>query len=395
MDAREVIRRCRMLALCTEEPGFTTRTFLSSPMHQVHQLVSQWMEAAGMSVQVDAVGNLRGVYGEGTRLMIGSHLDTVPHAGAFDGVLGVMLAIALVEARPDCAIEVVAFSEEEGVRFGVPFIGSRALVGDPVMTPDVLEAIRVFGLDPEQIPKAAIGEDIHGYLEFHIEQGPVLASKNLRLGVVDRIVGQSRCEVAFTGKANHAGTTPMGLRHDALAAAAEWVTFVERYAATTPGLVATVGKLEVKSGASNVIPARVEATLDVRHGYDQTRCVAVTQIRAEGEAIAQRRGVGCTWHDRSSTPATAMATAMVQRLTQAAGHQAHIMASGAGHDAMIMASRVPAGMLFLRSPNGISHRPDETVLEEDVAAALELGARFLDDWGKHKNSRREGTAWLT
>ena len=164
----EVIRRCRILAECTEEPGHITRTFLSPPMREVHRLVRQWMEEAGMRVWVDAAGNIRGVSGDGPRLMIGSHLDTVPHAGAFDGILGVVMGIALVEQRPSCAIEVVGFSEEEGVRFGVPFIGSRALVGDPVMDPRVLDAIRAFGLDPAQLSQAAIGDEVKAYLEFHI-----------------------------------------------------------------------------------------------------------------------------------------------------------------------------------------------------------------------------------
>src|SRR5271169_1885022 len=178
MDAQEVIRRCGLLAKCTEEPGHITRAFLSPPMWEVHRLVREWMEEAGLRVCVDAVGNIRGMSSEGPRLMIGSHLDTVPHAGQYDGILGVMIGIALAERRI-APLEVVGFSEEEGVRFGKPFIGSLALVGEPLMDAEILQAIRDYGLDPEQIPQAALGPNARGFLEFHIEQGPVLDSQKL------------------------------------------------------------------------------------------------------------------------------------------------------------------------------------------------------------------------
>jgi allantoate deiminase len=356
-------------------------------MHEVHRLVRDWMESAGMQVRVDAVGNLRGIYGDpvAPRLVIGSHLDTVPRAGAFDGVLGVMIGIALVDAAPVCAVEVVAFSEEEGVRFGVPFIGSRALVGDPVVEPEVLEAIRDFGLDPGLIPQAALGPEVRAYLEFHIEQGPVLDTRKQPLAVVESIVGQTRAEVEFSGQGNHAGTTPMEFRRDALTTAAEWIGFVEQYARGTPGLVATVGRLEVESGAYNVVPRRVRAMLDVRHSENRIREEAVERLHTEAKAIAARRGTSATSTVRNSACATAMNPSMVDALAralEATGYPFHRMPSGAGHDAMIVARKLPAGMLFLRSPNGISHDPDESVLEEDVAAALAAGARFLEDWGK-------------
>ena len=368
-QARETVRRCRQLAACTEEPGRITRTFLSAPMHEVHRLVRSWMQDAGMCVTVDAAGNRRGVYGEGPRLMIGSHLDTVPNAGAFDGILGVIMGIALVERRPPCSVEVVGFSEEEGVRFGVPFIGSRALVGRPVKSRDVLAAIRAFGLEPG--PVAA--PHVKGYLEFHIEQGPVLERKNLPVGVVTAIVGQSRYSVEFTGRANHAGTTPMKLRKDALTAAGAWITFVEKTARSVPGLVATVGQLEVHPGAVNVIPGAVRASLDMRHADDHIRERAVRRMLS----FAARKGGRA--EERSNQPATAMDARMVQALSDA-GRRLPRMTSGAGHDAMIVASRFPAAMLFVRSPGGISHHPDETVRVEDVAAALEIGERFLARW---------------
>src|SRR5579872_530290 len=257
---QEVIECCRRLATHTEEPGWITRTFLSEPMHCVHADLRAWMKQAEMSVQVDAAGNLRGHYGGATadapKLIVGSHLDTVPHAVAFDGILGVVLGVALVKAlggrRLRFGIEVVGFSEEEGVRFGAPFIGSRALIGsvdDALLAKrdaagvSVANAIRGFGLNPAAIGEAQVTGAQLGYLEFHIEQGPVLENLNLPLGVVTSIAGQSRLEVRFEGKANHAGTTPMHLRRDALAGAAEWISAVEREAAAIPTFVATVGKI--------------------------------------------------------------------------------------------------------------------------------------------------------
>jgi allantoate deiminase len=374
MDAHEVIRRCRELAECTDEPGHITRTFLTPATRAAHRLVTSWMQEAGLRVTADAVGNLRGVRGgSGLRLMMGSHLDTVPRAGAFDGVLGVMLGIAVARASRPAHLEVVAFSEEEGVRFGTPFIGSRALVGDPVATPEVLEAIREFGLDPAEIPQAAISPEVGGYLEFHIEQGPVLESLDLPLAVVETIVGQSRFEVSFTGKANHAGTTPMHLRRDALAGAAEWIGIVEREGGT-------VGRIAVEPGAVNVIAGTARASLDVRHARDGERRRMTECILNGAREIAARRRLTVAWEQKVDQPAVALECEALELAVEAAGFPVHRMVSGAGHDAMIVARKVPAALLFLRSPGGISHHPNEAVLPEDVAAALAVGSKYVEGW---------------
>jgi allantoate deiminase len=395
--AARIIDRCREIAACTEVPGETTRRFLTPPMRKVHTLVQSWMETAGMTVQIDAVGNLRGLWPGATpqspRLLIGSHLDTVPNAGAFDGILGVVLGVAVVEALQGqhlpFAIEVIGFSEEEGVRFSKPFLGSLALVGkldaETLARTDqngisVIEVIRAYGLDPSQLPAAILSSDTFAYLEFHIEQGPVLESEGASLGVVEALVGQTRMQFVFAGHANHAGTTPMNLRHDALAAAAEWIVAIENYARPQEGLVATVGKVEASPGAVNVIAGQVTASLDVRHANDTVRKSALVTIRKFAEAAAARRGVQVIMHTQLEQPAVPLnpyLTTILQNAAAQAGFPSRRITSGAGHDAMILAPTVPSTMLFLRSPAGISHHPDEAVLPQDVEAALATAMEFL------------------
>ena len=395
--AEKVIARCRKLASFSEDTGGTRRTFLSAPMRDCHREVSSWMKALGMGVSVDVVGNLRGFYPAPSpgapRILIGSHLDTVPNAGAFDGILGVVLAVVLVESLEGrnlpFGIEVVGFSEEEGVRFGVPFIGSRALVGriDEELLGrkdeqgiSVRKAIQDFGLNPNEIDKAVLGDDVLGYVEFHIEQGPVLENLGRPLGVVEAIVGQNRLEFSFLGQANHAGTTPMNLRRDALAAAAEWIVAVEKLARHAADLVATVGFVEAKPGAANVIAGEARTTLDIRHASDGTRTEALDELIRQAESIAARRGVTAKLRMLLAQNAVAMdpfLTGQIEQAIQRAGCEAHRMASGAGHDAMILAEKIPAAMIFLRTPGGISHDPAESVHLDDVAKALECGHHLL------------------
>ena len=392
-----VIARCREIAACTEVPGETTRLFLSPPMHAVHALLRGWMEAAGMTVHVDAIGNLRGIWpaltSDSPRLLISSHLDTVPNAGAFDGILGVVLAVAVVEQLQGqhlpFAIEVIGFSEEEGVRFSKPFLGSLALVGKldaetlARTDPDgisVRQAIEAYGLNPAQLPAAVLPNRSFAYIEFHIEQGPVLESENASLGIVEALVGQTRMEVIFTGQSNHAGTTPMHLRHDAMSAAAAWIAAVEEYARSSEDLVATVGKVEVSPGAGNVIAGRVTASLDVRDSDDDVRKASVAAMLQLAETAAGKRGVQLTTRTQLEQPAVPLdshLTTMLQNAAAQAGFPSRRMTSGAGHDAMILAPVIPSAMLFLRSPGGLSHHPAESVLQQDVEAALATAMEFL------------------
>lgn len=388
---QRIIDRCRELARFTDDPSCISRNYLSRAMHDVHRMITAWCESAGCKVNIDAAGNIRATYGDGgRRLMIGSHLDTVPNAGAFDGVLGVMLGLRLIEllgnAQIPFTIELIGFSEEEGVRYGIPFIGSRAVAGDldPELIETIAPAIREFGLDPADLPLAKIADDAAAYIEFHIEQGPVLEHNNLSLGVVHAIAGQSRLQFRFLGNAGHAGTAPMALRRDALACAAEWIVCVEQHAQQTRGLVATVGKLEVEPGAGNVVPGSAGATLDVRHANDYIRHRAVDILIEAAREISCRRGLQCEHQvnmDQSAVSLDDALTAQLAAAVTSAGYPVYSLVSGAGHDAMIMARRVPSAMLFVRSPGGISHHPDESVSAEDVGAALAAGSAFLKSFG--------------
>jgi allantoate deiminase len=367
-------------------------------MRDCYQEIARWMEPLSAQVRVDPAGNFRGLYlaaqPNAPCLLIGSHLDTVPNAGAYDGILGVVLAVALLEElrgrRLPFGIEVVGFSEEEGVRFGTPFIGSRALVGrldqqlldvQDAQGISVRKAIEEFGLNPKEIPQAELGNDTLGYVEFHIEQGPVLERLNLPLAGVEAIAGQSRLEFAFLGRANHAGTTPMHFRYDAIAGAAEWIGTVERVAREVPGLVATVGKIAARPGVANVIAAETWLTLDVRHSSDDIRTQAVGDLVREAQGIAARRGLAVRESFLLSQRAVAMDPFLIAEIERAilkTGCKPHRMVSGAGHDAMIMAEKIPTAMIFLRTPGGVSHDPSESVAAEDVEKAIQCGLYLLD-----------------
>jgi allantoate deiminase len=396
--AAKVIARCRELASISDTPGETSRLFLTPATRDAHTLLSWWIRQAGLEARTDDSGSLRAVrrsaHTNAPTLLLFSHIDTVPDAGAFDGPLGVVLALAAIEELHNTTlpfnIEIIAFSEEEGVRFSFPFLSSLAATGQ--LTPEHLartdaegitlaQAIRNFGLNPDRIAETcSLPANTFAAIEVHIEQGPVLEADAASLAVVEAIVGQSRFQLTFEGHANHAGTTPMSLRHDALAAAAQWIVEVERYAASYTQLVATVGRIDAFPGAANVVPGKVSVTLDVRHPRDESRHAAVAHLLTKAESAGALRGVTVHARLQSEQKAVPMDHALVQHLHQAAGRAGFAtqsMFSGAGHDAMIVAPHLPTAMLFVRSPGGLSHHPDETVREQDVEAALATVLNFL------------------
>jgi allantoate deiminase len=401
-SAALVLERADRLAACTEEPGRLTRRFATPALAAAGDLVRAWMREAGMAARRDAIGNVigrwepRGGAAAGT-LMLGSHLDTVRDAGRYDGMLGVLVALACVERLADApfAVEVYGFADEEGVRYGTAYLGSSVVAG--AFDPSALDrrdadgismhdAVATFGGDPSALAAARRDpSDLLGYVEVHIEQGPVLEAEDLPVGVVTGIAGQTRAEVAFTGVAGHAGTVPMALRRDALVAAAELVGAAEARARATDGLVATVGELAVEPGASNVIPGRAMLSLDVRHLDDAIRAAAVADLRERAEAIAAARRVEVAWTEVQATGAVACAPALAAELEAAvadAGVRLARLPSGAGHDAAVMAGLCDAAMLFVRCAGGVSHNPAEAVSVEDVAVAIDVTSRLLDRLGR-------------
>jgi len=396
---RIVIERCHYLAECTEEPGAITRPFASGAMKRAHELVRDWMGEAGMTVSRDNIGNLRGRYeGTGTStLLLGSHLDSVRNAGKYDGPLGLIVAIAAVQRLHDAGrrlpfgIEVLAFADEEGLRYGSTYLGSRALAGSfdqrdlervDAAGIKMADAIRAFGGDPQRVADDRWRDgDLLGYCEVHIEQGPVLEGRGLPVGVVSAIAGQSRFEIELTGVAGHAGTVPMDGRRDALAGAAELVLVVEAAAATMEGAVATTGKLEVEPGVANVIPGRATVSVDARHADDDSRNAFVEAMLARTREIARRRKLSLEIRPVSENPAVHCSPRLVALLTQAVKDsrvQPLELASGAGHDAVAMSALTEVGMLFVRCKGGVSHNPAESVTTEDVAVALDVLSRFLE-----------------
>ena len=390
-SAATVLERCARLGEVSEEPDRLVRRFATAAMREANDLVGGWMREAGLDVRTDAAGNLIGRRGSGERtLVLGSHLDTVIDAGRYDGPLGVLAAIAVVERLPELpfAIEVVGFADEEGVRYPTSFLGSSALAGsfrsewlelrdgDGVALAD---ALREFGGDPEALGSAA-RTDLLGYCELHIEQGPVLERRGAPVGVVTSITGQTQAELTFRGEAGHAGTVPMADRRDALAAAAEWMLAAEAVTRRHPELVATVGRIAVEPGARNVIPGEAWLSLDVRHTDDAVRRRAVTDLRAEAERVAAGREVVLRWDDRGETAAVPTSPALTERLAaavEAGGLRPEALPSGAGHDGVAMAAVAPIAMLFVRCERGISHNPAEAVAEADVAVALDVLERFV------------------
>lgn len=394
------MRRLDELGTVTAVPGQVTRLYLT-PEHRVAAAkVSQWMSEAGMTATIDAVGNVVGRYeacvpGAKT-LLLGSHIDTVRNAGKYDGCLGVVLAIEAVArlnaagVRLPYAMEVLAFGDEEGVRFPVTLTGSRAVAGEfeaaTLDTQDddgisLRDALKSFGCDIGAIKSLARRpEDTLGYFEVHIEQGPVLEAEGLPVGVVTAINGASRFKVSVTGNAGHAGTVPMALRRDALCGAAEMVLATEDVARKSPGLVATVGRISAEPGAVNVVPGRAEFTIDLRSAVDRIRREAVMHLRKSFSIIARRRSLKIEMTETYEEKAVACApdfTRILADAVESGGHRLLCLPSGAGHDGLAMARLCPIGMLFVRCAGGISHNPAEAVDIADVEEATLVLLEFL------------------
>lgn len=396
--ATTVMERCELLANISEEPGLIHRPYGSQAMHGVNDIVAGWMRTAGMSTRRDQIGNLIGRYeglGDST-LILGSHLDTVRDAGKYDGILGVMVAIACVQQLHDrgerlpYAIEVVGFADEEGLRFDTTFLGSSVYAGCFHRTRLQLEdrngvtlreAVRSFGGDPDALEgDGRSGEDLLGYCEVHIEQGPVLEKKDLPVGVVTAINGQSRIRVGFIGKAGHAGTVPMEGRRDALCAAAEFVLEVETLAKAEADTVGTVGEIQALPGAVNVIPGEAMHSLDLRHPNDDERERVRDSLEDRAREIAALRGCESLWEVRQETdavPADPGLSSLLSQAVEESGLMAYRLPSGAGHDAAQVAALAPVAMLFVRCKEGISHNPAETVARDDVDFAIRVMQNFL------------------
>lgn len=400
--ARQIMERCDVLATHSMDEGRITRPYGTPALAGARDRLAVWMAEAGMTTRVDNIGNLAGRYEaephaiDARTFLIGGHFDSVVDAGRYDGTLGILSGIAAVQHLHDTdtrlpfAVEVVAFADEEGNRFHTSFLGSSPVAGlwDPEWLSlkdddgvSLEQAIREGGGDSRAIANDAFDPgSLLGFIEVHIEQGPVLQDRGLPVAAVSSITGSDKATIVLHGIAGHAGTVPMTLRRDALAGAAELVLGIEQIGSSAPGLVATVGKLDVAPGASNVIAGRVELSLDLRHPDPEVRSGAVGEVRDQLEEIAARRGLQADWIESPSFSETACDPGLSELLREAIaaeGVEPLSLFSGAGHDAITLATIAPVTMMFVRCKDGISHNPAESITEDDVGVALRVLNRFL------------------
>jgi len=393
-----LMARLDAFAAFTDEPGSLTRLFLSDAHRRAAAAFIGWCAQTGMAARIDAAGSVVARYeGRGEAgapaLMLGSHIDTVRDAGRYDGNYGALAALAVVQdlaergERLDHAVEIVAFGDEEGVRYRTTLTGSRALAGDyPEDALDqgdangvlMRDALRAFGGDPDKALELR-ADHVAAFVEIHIEQGPVLEAEGLPIGVVSAINGATRLEVGVDGMAGHAGATPMALRRDAFAAAAEMALMIERRARAEADLVATVGRMEVWPGAANVIPGHAQFSIDLRAPLDARREAALRDIRANIDAVARERRVTATvaiTHEAAAFACDPRIVAGLGTAVESLGLPVRVLPSGAGHDTMAIGRFRPAGMLFVRCKDGVSHNPLESISAEDCAYGLAALMRF-------------------
>ena len=400
----EIVARIHRLAAISEAADNLTRIFLTGEHRAAADLIMNWMVEAGMSARLDAIGNVCGRY-EGEHpglpcLMLGSHYDTVRDAGKWDGPLGLITAISCVAElnrrgrRLPFAIEVIGFADEEGVRFASTLLGSRAVAGTfderVLSTRDAAgismrEALVQFGLDPDHIGAAArVRGELLGYVEVHIEQGPVLEARNLAVGVVSAIAGATRLAARLTGMAGHAGTVPMALRRDALAGAAECISSIEQLCREDDGgLVGTVGYIHAAPGATNVIPGQAHFTIDMRAPTDERRNRSVAEMVRRIEAVAKRRNLELqldVTHENRTVPCAPWLKTQLAEAVAAEGYSAFELPSGAGHDGMAMVDVTDVAMLFVRCRGGISHHPAEHVEASDADAGARVLLRLIENF---------------
>lgn len=395
------MERLNELAACTDDTSCISRMFGTKAFVEAQQKIHAWMDEAGLITQIDSMGNVRGRKESkdpwAKTLVLGSHFDTVINAGKFDGPLGVVMAIELAEKIIDSTgllpfnLEVIAFSDEEGVRFHSTFLGSRVVAGS--FDESLLEKKDSGGKSLAEVisemklhvstminDKMPLDEWL-GYFEIHIEQGPVLFDSGEPVAVVTAIAGQRRIMINVVGMTGHAGTVPMGKRQDALAAAAEMIYAIEQYGLNNKEeILATVGKIEVPNAATNVIAGEVNFSLDLRSADSEILSQACEYLQYNVEGIAKKRGVILNWQPVQETLPVicdqALSDLLITSMTSA-GYKAMRLVSGAGHDAVAISAVAPVSMLFVRCYKGISHNPLEDVEIKDIAAAIQVSENFI------------------
>lgn len=399
--AEKIVSRIHELASVSETGDGITRRYGTAAFLEGADKVLRWMQEAGLQARVDAIGNIRGVWSSddpaAKTLVIASHIDTVQHAGRWDGPLGVLMGLDLLEdiiqskKKLSFHIELIAFCDEEGVRFHTTYLGSKVVAGafdrELLLRKDedgisLEEAIHKAGGKTSALEKEAIapGEWL-GYFEIHIEQGPVLYERKIPAAFVTAIAGQVRAEVIFTGVAGHAGTVPMDLRNDALCGASEFILGLEKLAFESGNeLVATVGKLQIRNAASNVIPGEVACSVDIRSPGEQVLSRSHERIRIWSEEVGRQRNLGVDWKVlQVSSPVVcdAWMNGLLAQSIKESGYEPLGLVSGAGHDAVPVSAVSPVAMLFVRCYKGISHHPLENVETEDIAAVIAISDNFI------------------